>query len=292
MNTISISILDYDHIASILSIQRDGVIHFDLSRLEFVKPDGIVLFTLLLRQLQLNENRVIKLFLPNINEEGPCPLSYLKRIHFFDKLHTATIFNEEDQHKLEQLRHRYEHQSTQFTKIIDKFDTGLQRYRLHEIVQVFVGFLKEAKSINLNEAQFLNDLLNETFLNLIDHGNPEADEPPYYCAQIQCYPRRQGMTLALGDSGIGIKASLNLAHHFGSDMEALKAVIEKKASRFAAMNTERGGGIRRIFSLASHLRIHCRLRSGGAEALLRNDGRTFSFTNSFPFLGTQIFLWK
>jgi len=292
MNNISISTLDYDRIASILPIQNDGTIHFDLSPLKFVKPDGIVLLTLLLRRLQLNENRVVKLSLPNVNEEGHCPLSYLKRIHFFDKLQIATIFAEEDQHKLEQLRHRHEHPSTQFTKIIDKFDTGLQRYRLDEIVQVFVEFLKQAKSIDDNEAPFLSDLLNETFLNLIDHGNPEADAPPYYCAQIQCYPKRKGMALALGDSGIGIKASLNLAHYFGSDMDALKAVIERKVSRFAAKNPERGGGIRRIFSLAANLRIHCRLRSGGAEALLRNDGRTFSFTNSFPFSGTQIFLWK
>lgn len=292
MQIISITNLIYDNIHSFFPLPVEKEIHFDLSQLEFARPDGIVLLTLLIRQLQLREEHTIKISLPNLKEGDYCPLSYLWRIHFFEKLGATTIFESEDRYKLEQLKHYREHQSTQFTKIIDNFDTGLQRIRLHEIVEVFIGFLRQAKSINENEAQYLSELLSETFRNLLDHGNPDEKEPPYYCAQIQCYPKRTGMSLVIGDSGVGIKASLNLAHHFNSEKEALKAVIEKRVSRLVSSNSQRGGGIRRIFSLASNLHIHCRLRSGDAEALLMNDGRTISLKESFPLQGTQIFLWK
>lgn len=292
MQTISITNLIYDNIHSFFPLPMEREIHIDLSQLEFVRPDGIVLLTLLLRQLQLREERAIKISLPNFNEGDYCPLSYLWRIHFFDKLSATTIFEDEDRYKLEQLKNYREHQSTQFTNIIDNVDTSLQRNRLNEIVEVFIGFLRRVKSIKENEVQYLSELLNETFLNLLDHSKPDEKEPPYYCAQIQCYPKRSGMSLVIGDSGVGIKESLNLAHNFNSEKEALKAVIEKRISRFASSNPERGGGIRRIFSLASNLHIHCRLRSGDAEALLMNDGRTISLKESFPLQGTQIFLWK
>lgn len=83
MQTISITNLIYDNIHSFFPLPMEREIHIDLSQLEFVRPDGIVLLTLLLRQLQLREERAIKISLPNFNEGDYCPLSYLWRIHFF-----------------------------------------------------------------------------------------------------------------------------------------------------------------------------------------------------------------
>ncbi len=124
MHTISITNLTYDDMRSSFIMPKDEEIHFDLSQLKFARPEGIVLFALLLRGLQLKEGRKIKVSLPDFTMGDYCPLSYLWRIHFFDKLHDSTVYNDEDKLKLEQLKNHREHQSTQFTKIIDNLKTA------------------------------------------------------------------------------------------------------------------------------------------------------------------------
>lgn len=296
VTTIVLKRLDYNSIHPKLTAALDQFVVIDLRELGFVKPDGTVLLLMMIRRILSRDGAMVKIRLPRpATERSGGGLSYLARIGFFDKLPPTVLFDERDRLNLDRVLENGERPAKHFTRIMDRWDSVLRRERLSSVVQVFIDFLKRLDHPAVTEPTALTDLLNETFLNLIDHGNPDGEEPPPFFSQIQCY-RNNTMNLVVGDEGVGILGSLKKVYPLDSDRAALTAVIKERASRFKNENDERGGGIARIFKLATDLGLSCRLRSGSAEAVARSDkspaAERISIRKAQAFSGTQLFLWK
>ena len=292
MKTFRISKLDYTTILNVVSESYRDDICLDFSSLEFVQSDGLVLLTLFLHS-ELVTGMHIEAILPEIKRDEPCPLTYMKRMHFFDKVDNLT-FSDDDASKLTELGKIQEHHSPIFTPLLDplgQFAIGENGDNLDALIDSFVSFLRVHYGLTTTLVRHLKQLITETFSNLFEHSQPDGTSLPYYCSQIQHYPMRQGFRLAIGDLGVGIRNSLNTIHSFETDINALTAVVERGISRMRDQNEERGGGIRQIFRIAKILHLGCRLRSGsGAITIGPQDDNKAGQGTWFP--GTQLFVWR
>lgn len=292
MKTFRISKLDYPTILNVVSEPYRDHIRLDFSSLEFVQSDGLVLLTLFLHS-ELVTDQHIEMVLPEIKRDEPCPLTYMKRMHFFDKVNNLT-FSGDDASKLNELGNIQEHHSPIFTPLLDpmgNFAIGENGDNLDTLIDSFVSFLRVHYGLTTSLIRHLKQLITETFSNLFEHSQPDGSSLPYYCSQIQHYPKRQGFRLAIGDLGVGIRNSLNTVHNFETDINALTAVVEDGISRMRDQNEERGGGIRQIFRIAKILGLGCRLRSGSGT--ISFDPHTdIEAYQSARFPGTQLFVWK
>ena len=292
MTTIPIYKLDYRTILNIASESQRNDICLDFSSLNFVQPDGLVFLTLFLNS-EMVAGLHIKATLPEIKWDEQCPLTYMNRMHFFEKANNLTI-SDGDESKLAELGKMQEHVSRNFTPLVDsldKYDISENEDNLDTLIDSFVNFLQVHYSLSKTLVRLLKQLITETFLNLVEHSQPDGTVLPYYCSQIQHYPQRQGFRLAIGDLGVGIRKSLNTIHNFGSDIEALIEVVENGVSRMSNQDQERGGGIKYIFEIAEILKIGCCIRSGKGEISINPRGM-ITKTDGTWFPGTQLYVWK
>lgn len=292
MKTFRISKLDYPTILSVVSEPYRDHICLDFSSLEFVQSDGLVLLTLFLHS-ELVTDQHIEMVLPEIKRDEPCPLTYMKRMHFFDKVNNLT-FSGYDASKLNELGNIQEHHSPIFTPLLDpmgNFAIGENGDNLDTLIDSFVSFLRVHYGLTTSLIRHLKQLITETLSNLFEHSQPDGSSLPYYCSQIQHYPKRQGFRLAIGDLGVGIRNSLNTIHSFETDINALTAVVEDGISRMRDQNEERGGGIRQIFRIAKILELGCRLRSGSGVINIDPQADIEAYRSAW-FPGTQLFVWK
>ena len=292
MKTFRIFTLDYTTILNIASKTQKNDICLDFSSLRFVQSDGLVFLTLFLKS-ELVSGLHIQAILPEIRRDEQCPLTYMKRMHFFDKVDNL-ILSDDDGSKLSELQTIQEHRSRDFTPLLDLMDEySIEKNRdiLDNLIASFINLLQEHFGLSTTVVTHLKQLITETFSNLVEHAQPDAPTLPYYCSQIQRYRQRQGFRLAIGDLGVGIKDSLNTIHNFQTDIKALTAVVHRGVSRMSNQNQERGGGIKYVFEIAEILNLGCCLRSGNAEISIDPRGLiTEDYGTWFP--GTQLFVWK
>ena len=292
MKTFRISKINYPTILNVVSDSHRDDICLDFSSLEFVQSDGLVQLTLFLHSELVADSRVIAI-LPEIRREDKCPLTYMKRMHFFEKVDNLTMSND-DESKLIELGNLQEHRSPNFTPLLDpygRFAIGKNGDNLDTLIDSLVSFLRVRYSLTTNLVRHLKQLITETFSNLFEHSQPNETGLPYYCSQIQHYPKRQGFRLAIGDLGVGVRNSLNTIHNFESDINALTAVVKDGISRMRDQNEERGGGIRQIFRIAKILDLGCRLRSGSGAINIEPQANIEAYQSAW-FPGTQLFVWK
>ena len=104
MKSVSLERLDYKSVSSIFGLIEENIVHCDLTSLTFATPDGTIPFLLLLKKIQQNNGAMLKLSLPDFSEANHCPLSYLGRIGFFDKLGPTVLYDKSDRFKLQKLQ--------------------------------------------------------------------------------------------------------------------------------------------------------------------------------------------
>lgn len=284
---VDLSNLDYENVVRLIRCFEPGATSINMTNLEFSQTDGLVLLTLFL----VHQGRigVIPVRLCPIKAES-CPLTYMNRVHFFNKVSNYIELDSEDKDKLNTLSRYAEYNSDNFTPLIDRNDEYGTLQNLDHIVDVFVGYLARIYAPGDDTLDRMKDIINENFLNVRNHSNIDLPPLPYYCAQIQCYASKR-FRLAIGDLGMGIMESLNTVHSYPNSESALRAVTKEPVSRFQAVNLDRGGGIRHIFDYTDKLNIGCRLRSGDAETV-QFPGIPITERKTVYFPGTQLFLWK
>ena len=214
MKTFRIDTVNYSTILNIVSESQKDDICLDFSSLNFVQPDGLVLLMLFLHSELVSDSHVGAI-LPEIKWDEQCPLTYMKRMHFFDKVNNLT-YSDDDGSKLSELGYMQEHHSQNFTPLLDSMDEyaiGDNSDDLDTLINSFISFLEKHYGLTTELVGHLKQLITETFSwassNLVEHAHLGGPILPYYCSQIQHYPQRQGFRLAIGDLGVGIRDSLN-----------------------------------------------------------------------------------
>jgi len=285
----SLSKLDYNSILGLGSIDYEEDQVFDLSNLEFATPDGVVLFRLILHRISSQNERDVKIILPD-SESGKYNVRrYLVHINMFSGLDLSLQIKDKIYHLTGKFLPE-EKNSLTHTSIIDtqKYDL---KTKMNDLVFVLVNFLEENGLIRKNKETLYRNVFEEAFLNHRNHSNPNK-EYAYFCAQSQVYQKtKPKIVVAIGDCGVGIKRSLNTHYNFENNEEAIKAAIIEEKSRFAH-NEDRGGGARFIFEKCRDLKLHCCYRSGTAEIKRLKGDQNFKIQKTPFYPGTQVFLWN
>ena len=161
----------------------------------------------------------------------------------------------------------------------------------HGITALVNGFdarLAERYPLDESPRRTLIRIMLELFQNIPQHSNATGDvADPHGVAAMQDY--RDGLVLAIADSGVGMRTSLSLRgeESVGSDAEALDAVVLRGLSRFR--DPGRGQELMRIFRMVRSWDGTIAIRSGSA-LLYHDPERGAEVHDVAPFPGVQIAL--
>lgn len=283
--------LNYNAIENLGAIDFNQDHEFDLSNVTFVKPDGVVFLRLLLHEICINNNCNVLFHLPKNNNDKYDVRQYLSHIDFFKGL--SLKFSSKDYLYLKGRKFLPSIiQSTKtHTKLIDSNEFGLGSKNLRILVFVLINFLTDHDMVRQDKENTYRMVFEEAFLNQRNHSN-HGDAPAYFCAHAQVYKKdKPKIVLALGDCGVGIKASLNTEYSFKNDKVALEAAVLERTSRFVE-NSDRGGGLRLIFDKCRDLKLNCRIKSGEAVIEQLKGRQDFQISISTYLPGTQLMLWN
>jgi hypothetical protein len=196
-------------------------------------------------------------------------LNYLERIDFFRKL-GSTVDCDVD---LEALAKHRRYRSGKFTELLTPSNDGFS-----EVLTVLFNFMEQNVSKHATTAFTAVD---ELLVNVADHSAPGRDAA-FSCAQIQVY--KEAVELAVGDLGIGIRASLKRnpeLPRFTSDMQALQGAMLNGYSRL--VQSSRGGGLRfaadRVIESGGAIRVQS---YGGLAYTRERLVRFHEETDQFP----------
>lgn len=285
----SLTRLDYNSIKELGNIDFNADHIFDLSSLDFAKPDGIVSLRLILHKLCNDNGRSIKIIFPKKSNSKYDVRSYLNHINFFKDLNLKL----DTKDKLLLLTSRVSKiisSNPTHTLLIDSNGYDVDS-KMNKLVSVLVNFLRKNGHIRENKERIYRTIFEEAFLNLRTHSNPDG-EPAYFCAHAQVYNKgKSNIVLSIGDCGIGVRKSLNSVFSYNSDQEALQAAIEEQKSRFVE-DENHGGGARYIFEKCRTIKLNCLFRSGNAEIKQSKGRQDFTYDKNIYIPGTQLIMWN
>lgn len=251
--------------------RQPGVCEIDLRDVRMAYPPGTV-GLLLLTQYRREHNLPTHIRCPRSTDV----LNYLERIDFFAKAGACASFDAD----LEELSHHRRNPSDRFTEILTPSDEGFE-----EALTVIGGFLRKHFP---EQADAAFRAFEEVLQNIDDHSAPGRD-PAYSCVQVQVF--ETGIELALGDLGVGFRASLsrnpNLAP-FESEEEALRGALIHRYTRLPN-NRARGGGLRHAVDTVRERGGIVRIRSRDGTVHNRpNSGRLAFDSVAHAFPGTLV----
>ncbi|HYX05846.1 MAG TPA: hypothetical protein VE912_03855 [Bacteroidales bacterium] len=282
--------LNYEAIKELGEIDLDQEHEFDLSKVTFVTPDGIIPLRLILYKISSKYNKKIKVIVPSLRSEKYDVYQYLEYINFFNNIR-VTLLNAEGEILSARRLISDTPQNPNHTHLIDSYSYKIDS-EMEILISVIINFLKKHHFINGESENKYRGIFDETFQNLREHSSLISKSPSYFCAQAQIYQKHPSqLILSIGDCGVGIRNSLNTVFDYQEDVEAIKATVEERKSRIVR-DVEKGGGIRFIFDKCKEMDFNCRLKSGDAEVLLSNGARRFKYYSTSHFPGTQLFLWN
>ncbi len=157
--------------------------------------------------------------------------------------------------------------------------------RIGHLVDAFETRLSSRYPLTAASRGALLKIMLELFQNIPQHANATGTvADPHGLAAMQDYT--DSIFLALGDAGVGLRASLGLRAEFRglSDKSALNKVVFEGISRFA--DPGHGGELRRIARLVRAWDGLFVVRSG--EAMLYMDAERGELYDAPPFPGVQI----
>ena len=157
-----------------------------------------------------------------------------------------------------------------------------------DLVNRFDARLAERYPLDDSPRRTLIRIMIELFQNIPQHANAtgEISEPHGIAAM---HDEEDGIILAIGDKGIGLKASLSLRgdEHLETDADAIDAVVLRGLSRFA--DPGRGEELMRIFRMVRSWDGTIAVRTGSA-LLYHDPERGADIHDVPPFPGVQIAL--
>ncbi|MCL5952729.1 MAG: hypothetical protein M1132_13595 [Chloroflexi bacterium] len=255
-------------------------LRFDMSQVSFVYPPGIVGLALFLRAAWERSGSQIILF--GFQEKI---LAYFQRLDFLEICRpwascsdqisaAATLSRKQASTNLLELR------------LIRNYDqVNEAAYRARDILKTWLAF-------DSDQLSHLVTILSEMGGNVCDHSQD------FGFISIQKYlyatERKVAVRIAVGDLGIGIRASLMRRHgNLGpTSLAYIRAALEGKTSRRKRVL---GNGFQLVQSIIKGCRGSLLVRSEDAAVLIDTEhGQIAEFPNQVPFPGTfvSIFLYQ
>ncbi len=242
-------------------------VRIDLSKADFVDPMGLVTVAVL-----AESSKKQGLPVSFRNPSNPDTNRYLARMHLGQALTDLGIF-------------------CSFPPVTER-DTGdrimeLQRFSRDEdddklASQVF----RILEWDDPDDAKTLFRCISEAIDNVCEHSGSDGG-----WAALQQYKDKRGarrVAFAVGDSGMGLRASLTRAIEVSSDQEAISRSVERGVS--GTGDSTRGEGLADLIARVRARGGHVRLWSGQASALTgKNGGLLHTRNHPFAFEGTMIY---
>jgi hypothetical protein len=270
IDTLNASSMEY----FIPSEEPGSEVVLSLKSIKFADPYGVIMLILLIKHLR-NCSIDVKIIPPTSLDV----LNWLERMNFFLEIERDCEFTWDISYLRSNIRNpsRSLKEITQITS----------EKEVTSVVEALSGILIEDYGFQPEIVYRLCGVMIETFQNIPQHSNPTGKGfDPYGISAIQNY--KDHFYLVVGDIGVGIKESIALNPRYRkkkfTNLEAIKAVLEKGASRFKEKG--RGGQIKRVCEIVSSLGGTTLLRSG--SNLVAIKGTSIKSWNVNPFPGTQI----
>lgn len=249
-----------------------GII-LSLKNIKFADPYGVIMLILLIKHLRSRSINVR--IIPPISVDV---LNWLERMNFFVEIENDCEFTSDVSHLRSNVRNP--------SRSLKEITHITSENKVTSVVEVLAHILIEDYGFEPNVVYRLCGVMIETFQNIPQHSNPTDKIDPYGIAAIQSY--KDHFYLVVGDIGVGIKESISLNPKYRkknfTNLEAIRAVLEKGASRFKEKG--RGGQIKRVCEIVSSLGGTTLIRSGSNLVAVKSASIKFWNVNSFP--GTQI----
>lgn len=269
-----LTLCSIDEISSLLrSISRGENVIFDLSDVEFVTPEALVLLVTASNLCHEKANQII--MWKNVN---PNVRSYMDRMNINDLpfvlLEHPFFFKKRQYTKSNVL--------IELSKISNSQEIGGAIIRTKEILNQWFP------NSSQNYVRSLSTLFKESFENCIEHSSIIPSNGFCYYA-LQKYNRSNNISeiqIAVGDIGIGILASQK--RMYPSTKDDADAIIEALYGRSGRTSGNGGMGFANIREALECVNGHLTIRSGRARIEYphkKSSARIYRHSISYP--GTQ-----
>lgn len=242
-------------------------VQIDLTNVDFVDPMGLVTVAVLAESAKKRDIPVMFR-----NPSNPDTNRYLARMHLEEALTNLGIY-------------------CSFPPVTEH-DTGyrimeLQRFSRDEDDDKLASHVfKILEWDDPEDAKTLFRCISEAIDNVCEHSGSEGG-----WAALQQYRDKSGtrrVAFAVGDSGMGLRASLARANAVTSDQDALSLSVKRGVS--GTGDNTRGQGLADLIARVRPRGGHVRLWSGNASALTGPNERHFhTKAHPFAFDGTMIY---
>lgn len=270
-----LTLISIDKICSPLhSINSEENIVFDLSDVEFVTPEALVLLVTASSLCHKKTNRIVmwKNVHPNVR-------SYMERMNINDlpfvSLEHPSFFKKRQYAKSNAL--------IELSTIANSQGIGSAIIRTREILNRWFS------NSSQNYIRSLSTLFKESFENSIEHSSSTPSNGFCYYA-LQKYTRQDNtaeIQIAVGDIGVGILASQK--RMYPSTKDDVDAIIEALYGRSGRINGNGGMGFANIREALEYVNGHLAIRSGKARIeYLHKKSPVHIYRHSIGYPGTQI----
>ncbi|MBT2655357.1 sensor histidine kinase [Bacillus sp. ISL-18] len=270
--------LDVTMIDNILKMigSKKSVSIFDLSKIRFVKPFGLVLLLQIFDYLE----QIDEIIFPDNHT-----ISYMARAGFFDQ--AQEIINLDDHIKKINDNVKYSKDNKTLiavTKIENKQD----------ILATLVAVNNQTRNILINDLKYENKDIEDFVVllsELLDNIRRHSGSNGYISAQSYRFQNSnyKYISVCISDTGIGMKQSY-LENGYPNKLEdkgALELAIIKESSRFSLTGERGGNGYKGIKEKVSKLNGAFFVKTGNCRINAFN--KSFTFEEGVPyFKGTQI----
>ena len=256
-----LNIISIDEIIPCLLDKRLNPLHkkvrYDCSQLIWIDPIGMTVFFNLIKKLQsLN----IQQSITGLDNQNKDPLKFMDDSNFFKEILGKTL---------------RENASPRDTTIPIRMVEHKESY--HWVENSCINWIAKRTNRNPESLAELKLCLYELFNNIKDHSSVNSG-----CIFTQFYPRKDKVSIALADFGIGIPNRVRTVCPNLSDTEAvLRALEEGFTTKTSHRN--RGVGLHLLAQTVTNNEGTLTIRSGSAKILHHKDGTTpFEMSQHYP----------
>lgn len=272
--------LDKDEIYRSLALSQliygDNISKYDLSRVKFVDPYGMVL---LIQMIEQRLDTLEEVIMPASKR----PFKYMARAGFFDQVKRYLTLTPEEELVNEEVRRNPANKTLiDITRIENNKDI---KETIKLVLDQNQNILTNELNYKENDIYDYSGMLVEILSNIPRHSKSHG----YVCAQSYHYAKSSNkyVSVCISDVGIGIRKSFDGLYGKINDLNALQlAVIEEKSS--IEIRGGRGGnGYKGIKEKVEKLGGSIFVKSGTGEIGI--DKEQILRLNDVPFFpGTQI----
>jgi len=270
--------LDAAMIDNILKLieSKKSVSIFDLSKITFVKPYGLVLLLQIFDYLE----QIDEIIFPDNHT-----ISYIARAGFFDQAQEIINLDAHIKKINENVKYSKDNKTLiAVTKIENKQD----------ILATLVAVNNQTRNILVNDLKYENKDIEDFVVllsELLDNIRRHSGSNGYISAQSYRFHNSnyKYISVCISDTGIGMKQSY-LENGYPDkldDKDALELAIIKESSRFSFTGERGGNGYKGIKEKVSKLNGAFFVKSGNCR--IDTFNKSFTFEEGLPyFKGTQI----